>query len=476
MSSGTPLAERSAEIGKKSAARNSVFAALFLTGMKLVVGLITGSLGILAEAAHSALDLVAAIVTLLAVHVSDKPADYDHTYGHGKVENFSALVETVLLFVTCAWIIYEAVVRIFFKAVHVDPSLWAFLVMAVSIGVDVSRSRMLAAAARKHRSQALEADALHFSTDVWSSSVVILGLALVWLGRHAATRHAALLEKADALAALGVAFIVLFVSYRLGRRTIDVLLDRAPEGLPQSLRDAAAGVEGVFNVGQVRVRRSGPVFFVDMTVDVDRNLSFERTHAIAEQVEARVQEIAPGADVVIHTDPKEVEREAMAKRIRAVAYRNQMSIHNIALHENRKRVFVDLHLEVDDHLSLAQAHEMASHIEKDLHQDMPEISQVYVHMESRGTGLGEGEDVTSREDELVRRIKGIANAMAGSGSCHNVLVRRHGGKCSVSLHCHFDEQMSIVDAHDVTTRIEVKLKEEIPALDRILVHAEPEHR
>jgi len=476
MSRESPLAERVAEIGKKSAARNSVFAALFLTGMKLVVGLITGSLGILAEAAHSGLDLVAAIVTLVAVHVSDKPADHDHTYGHGKVENFSALVETVLLFVTCAWIIYEAVVRIFFKTVHVDPSLWAFLVMAVSIGVDISRSRMLAEAARKHRSQALEADALHFSTDVWSSSVVILGLALVWLGRYAAPRYAALLEKADTLAALGVAFIVLFVSYRLGRRTIDVLLDRAPEGLPQRLREAAAGVEGVFNVGQVRVRRSGPVFFVDMTVDVDRNLSFERTHAIAEEVEARVQEVAPGADVVIHTDPKEVEREALAKRIRAVAYRNQMSVHNIALHENRNRVFVDLHLEVDDHLSLAQAHEMASHIEKDLHQDLPEISQVYVHMESRGTGRGEGEDVTAREGELVRRIKGIADATAGPGSCHNVLVRRHDDKCSVALHCHFDEQMSIVEAHDITTRIEVRLKEEIPELDRILVHAEPEHR
>jgi cation diffusion facilitator family transporter len=476
MSPESLLAERAAEIGKKSAARNSVFAALFLTGMKLVVGLITGSLGILAEAAHSALDLVAAVVTLLAVHVSDKPADHDHTYGHGKVENFSALVETVLLFVTCAWIIYEAVVRIFFKAVHVDPSLWAFLVMAVSIGIDVSRSRMLAAAAKRHQSQALEADALHFSTDIWSSSVVILGLALVWLGRHAATRHASLFEKADALAALGVAFIVLFVSYRLGRRTIDVLLDRAPEGLPQQLREAAAGVEGVFSVGQVRVRRSGPVFFVDMTVDVDRNLSFERTHAIAEQVEARVQEISPGADVVIHTDPKEVEREVLAKRIRAVAYRNQMSVHNIALHESRNRVVVDLHLEVDDHLSLAQAHEMASHIEKDLHQDMPGISQVFVHMESRGTGLGEGEDVTARKGELVRRIKGIANAMAGQGSCHNVLVRGHGDKCSVSLHCHFDEQMSIVEAHDITTRIEIRLKEEIPELDRVLVHAEPENR
>lgn len=476
MPSRSPLAKRSADIGKKSAARNSVFAAVFLMLMKLFVGLVTGSLGILAEAAHSGLDLVAAIVTLLAVHVSDKPADREHTYGHGKVENFSALIETVLLFVTCAWIIYEAVVRIFFKAVHVDPSIWAFLVMAVSIGVDVSRSRMLAAAAERHHSQALEADALHFSTDIWSSAVVILGLAFVWLGRHATPRHAAIFEKADALAAVGVAFIVLFVSYRLGRRTIDVLLDRAPEGLPQRLRAAAAGVEGVVRVGQVRVRRSGPALFVDMTVDVDRNLSFERTHAIAEEVEARVQDLAPGADVVIHTDPKEVEREAMAKRIRAVAYRNQMSVHNIALHENRGRVFVDLHLEVDDHFSLAQAHEMASHIEKDLRQDMPEISQVYVHMESRGMGLGEGEDVTNREGDLVQRIKRVADAMAGLGSCHNVLVRQLGDKRSVSLHCHFDQGMSIVEAHDITTRIEARLKNEIPDLDRVLVHAEPENR
>jgi cation diffusion facilitator family transporter len=467
------MVKRAAEFEKRSAARNSVFAALFLTLMKLVVGLLTGSLGILAEAAHSGLDLVAASVTLLAVRVSDKPADREHTYGHGKVENFSALVETVLLFVTCAWIIYEAVVRIFFKSVEVNPSLWAFLIMAISIGVDISRSRMLAAAAKKHRSQALEADALHFSTDVWSSSVVILGLAFVWLGRNVVTRRALLFEKADALAAVGVAFIVLFVSYRLGRRTIDVLLDRAPEGLPQRLGEAAARVEGVLSVGQVRMRRSGPLFFVDMTVAVDRNLSFEQTHAIAEEVEVRVQEIVPGADVVIHTDPKEVERETMARRIRAVAYRNQMSIHNIALHASRGRIVVDLHLEVDDHLSLAQAHEMASHIEKDLREDMPEISEIYVHMESRGTGLGEGFDVTAREVELVDKIKRIADEMVGPGSCHNVLVRRQGEKRSVSLHCHFDKQMSIVQTHDVTTRVEEKLRENLPGLDRVLVHAEP---
>jgi cation diffusion facilitator family transporter len=476
MSSDASLSTISAEQEKKAAAGNSVIAALFLTSIKLVMGFITGSLGILAEAAHSGLDLVAAIVTFLAVRVSGKPADHDHTYGHGKVENFSALIETVLLFVTCAWIIYEVVQRVFFRFIEIDPSLWAFLVMAVSIGVDVSRSRMLYSAARKHHSQALEADALHFSTDVWSSSVVIGGLLLVWLGKNVFPRHAALLQKADAVAALGVAFIVLFVSYKLGKRTIDVLLDRAPDGLPQKISKAAGGIEGVMSVGPVRMRRSGPSYFVDMTVDVDRNLSFERTHAIAESVEACVQSVAPGADVVIHTDPREVERETMAKRIRAVAYRNQMSVHNISMHENKDRVYVDLHLEVDDHLSLQQAHDMATHIEKDLKEDMPEIAHVNTHIESRGTGMGNGVDVTSREQRIVEKVKQLTDEIAGASRCHNVMVQRQGDRFSVSLHCNFEKELSIIQVHDMSTRIEERLKDRIPGLDRVLVHEEPKGR
>jgi len=473
MPEDSPTPFSAAQKEKKAAAGNSILAAVFLTVLKLLVGLVTGSLGILAEAAHSLLDLVAAVVTFLAVRISDKPPDYEHTYGHGKIENFSALFETVLLFVTCAWIIYEAVRRIFFTSIEVDPSVWAFLVMAVSIGVDVSRSRMLYRAARKHHSQALEADALHFSTDIWSSSVVIVGLVLVWLGQNVFPAAAHILHRADAVAALGVAVIVFFVSFRLGRRTMDVLLDRAPDGLPQKLREAAAGVDGVLRVGQVRVRRSGPVFFVDMTVDVDRNQSFERTHSIADSVEARVQSIAPGADVVVHTDPREVEREIMAKRIRAIAYRNQMAVHNIGLHEDRGRVFVDLHLEVDDHLSLQQAHEMASHIEHDLSQDIPGIEQVYVHLESRGTGIGDGLDITRGEREIVDKVRRLTDEIAGPSRCHNVRVLKHGEKMSVSLHCHFEKDLSIIQIHDLTSQIEERLKKNIPELDRCVVHAEP---
>jgi len=458
---------------KKRAAANSVLAALALTGMKLVVGLFSGSLGILAEAAHSGLDLVAALITLIAVSVSDRPADESHPYGHGKIENFSALIETALLFLTCAWIMYEAIRRLFFRDVHVDPSLWAFLVVIVSIFVDVSRSRMLSRAAKKHRSQALEADALHFSTDVWSSAVVLGGLALVWLGRKVLPGHAGLLNRADALAALGVAFIVLFVSYRLGKRTIDVLLDRAPEGLKEKIAVAADEVEGVLSAGKVRLRQSGAQTFVDMTIEVDRNLSLERTHAIAEGVEARIQALVPGADVVIHTDPRESERETMARRIRAIAERNQIPVHNISVHEDHGEIHVDLHLEVDDHLLLHQAHDLASHIEEDLRADIPAVKRVNTHIESRGTGVGSGRDVTAEEGPLVERVRTITDAVAGRACCHSILIRRQGDRFAVSLHCGFDRDVPVIEAHRLSSRIEEVLKKEIPEIEHVLVHTEP---
>ncbi|MGD1010407.1 MAG: cation-efflux pump [Candidatus Aminicenantales bacterium] len=459
---------------KKSAAANSVFAALGLTGIKIVVGILTGSLGILAEAAHSGLDLVAAFITYLAVRVSDRPADVAHPYGHGKIENFSALIETLLLVVTCVWIIYEAVVRIFVRHVEITPNAWAFLVVIVSIAVDISRSRMLSRTARKHHSQALEADALHFSTDVWSSAVVLAGLGLVWLGRHVLPRQAPILEKADAAAAIGVAFIVLYVSYKLGKRTVEALLDSAPDGLPEKINDAAARVDGVIKTGQVRVRRSGARVFVDMNVEVDRNLSFELTHAIAEAVEARIQAVAPAADVVVHTDPRESERETIARRVRAVADRNLIPAHNISVHDDRGQLYVDLHLEVDDHLLLHQAHELASHIEQDLRTDIPAIKEVNTHIESRGTGVGSGVDVTAQESGLAETVRRIVDGIVGRSCCHDVMVRRQGGRLAVSLHCGFDRDVPIIEAHQISTRIEETIRKEIPSVDHVIVHEEPE--
>ena len=298
------LTAKTADREKRLAALSSVLAAIGLTTFKIVVGVATGSLGILAEAAHSALDLVAAIVTFLAVRISGKPADKEHLYGHGKVENLSALFETVLLLVTCIWIIYEAINRLFIlKRVEIEVTLWAFIVMAVSIIIDFSRSRILFRAARKHHSQALEADALHFSTDIWSSSVVIGGLFLVKLSDWVPSLS--FLRQADAVAALVVAGIVIYISGRMGMRTILGLLDTAPKGMVDQIKAIVESEPGVIDCHNLRVRYSGPQLFVDAHILVNPNQSIVEAHDLTERIEARIHKLAPGADITVHPEPKE---------------------------------------------------------------------------------------------------------------------------------------------------------------------------
>jgi cation diffusion facilitator family transporter len=286
---------------KQSAAGNSLLTAIGLAGIKTVVGLMTGSLGILAEAAHSGLDLVAAIMTFLAVRISGKPPDTDHLYGHGKVENLSALFETALLLATCVWIVREAIGRLLHHHGEMEVTVWSFAVMLISVVANAIRSRALARTAKKYRSQALEADALHFQTDIWSSAVVIAGLIAVKIADW--RPGLGWLRGGDAVAALGVSALIVVVSIRLGRRTIDVLLDTAPAGMEQRIAMAAEGVEGVHNCHNVRIRASGPKMFVDLHVLVDGGQTLAQAHDLTVAIEAAIQEIAPQADVTVHPEP-----------------------------------------------------------------------------------------------------------------------------------------------------------------------------
>ena len=286
---------------KRSAALSSVIAAVGLTGFKLIVGLSTGSLGILAEAAHSGLDLMAALMTFLAVRISGKPADRNHLYGHGKVENLSALFETLLLLITCFWIIYEATHRLLYHSADLKVNYWSFTVMIISILVDVSRSRILYRAARKYNSQALEADALHFSTDIWSSGVVILGLFLVKLSEWVPSLT--FLRQADSVAAIMVGLIVVYISIKLGIRTIQALLDVAPSGIEEKIISAVEVLPGITDCHNVRVRYSGPQLFVDIHVLIDGSLTLIEAHDLTEEIERVIQKLIPNADVTVHPEP-----------------------------------------------------------------------------------------------------------------------------------------------------------------------------
>ena len=259
---------------KKNVALGSVVAAVFITGFKLIIGLMTGSLGIISEALHSGLDMVAAIITYFSVRVSDKPADRDHNYGHGKVENLSALIETVLLLVTCVWIIYEAIHRLSSGQTKIEVTAWSYIVVICSIVIDFTRSRALYRVAKKHNSQALEADALHFSTDIWSSTVVLFGLICYqFLGWY----------RADSIAALLVAVIVLYVSYQLGRKAIDVLLDKSPLNTTKTVHEILKQHPEVLKYHGLKARTAGADTFIKFNVHFDPDLSLREVHEVCEK-------------------------------------------------------------------------------------------------------------------------------------------------------------------------------------------------
>lgn len=278
---------------KKTVARNSVFAAIFLTLSKTIVGILTGSIGILSEALHSGLDLVAAAITYFSVKISDKPADTQHNFGHGKIENLSALIETILLFVTCIWIIYEASSRLITGKVEIELSIWAYLVVISSIIIDLWRSKVLAKAAKKFDSQALEADALHFSTDIWSSAVVLIGLVCSNFGFF----------HADAFAALIVAIIVINVSYRLGKRSIQVLLDAKPDDKYTTVLEILGNANEIEGYKNLRMRSSGAYTFVDADILLNHNLTLLEAHQISHCIEAKIIQSIPNANVHIHIEP-----------------------------------------------------------------------------------------------------------------------------------------------------------------------------
>ena len=456
---------------KRNVALNSLLAAVAITFLKLLVGITTRSLGILSEAAHSGLDLIAAFVTLLSVRVSDKPADAEHQYGHGKVENFSAFIETGLLLLTCVWIVWEAVRRLSgHHAVHIEPTLAAFGVMFLSMAVEWWRSRKLQKIAEKYDSQALEADALHFSTDIFSSAVVAFGLALVWAGSH---WQIAWLVKADPLAALLVSGVIVYVSSRLARRTIDALLDAAPAGFRNRIIDAALNINGVIEVERARIRRAGNRYFADLTVGLARNVTFQRSGQVVGEITRAVHSILPDADVVIHSVPRETGHENIFDRIRAVAARNNFSVHDVSVQDLGGRLHVEQHLELDENLSLKDAHDVVTVLEAEIRDEVPEISTILTHIESEPSTIESGNTIV-RDAVLEQKLKPIVTEFPEVVDMHDVEIKRVRGKVYMSCHCTMSDDLPLSRVHDVSTELEIRFKQAAPELFKVLIHPEPQ--
>jgi cation diffusion facilitator family transporter len=450
---------------KEKAALNSIVASAGLTLAKAIVGVLSGSLAILSEAAHSLIDLAATAMTYFAVRVSDRPADAEHHYGHGKIESMSALAETVLLFGLSGVVIFEAGRRLLRLEDHVvEATAWAFAVIVVSVAVDYFRARQLSRVAAETRSEALEADALHFGSDMWSSLAVLVGLVGIRTGY----------SWADSAAALVVAAFVLLAAWRLASRTVSTLTDQAPPGSAKRIETIVRRVRGVVEIERLRVRRAGSVLFVDLSVAVSRTLPLDRVDEIKAAVVRAVTTEMPEAEVSVITTPRALDDETVLERVLVIARRRALAVHHVTVQAVGERLAVSLDLEVDGKLSAAAAHAIADGLETAIGEELGPDVEVETHIEPLQIKPSAGRDSGPARVEEIRAALGeLAAELGPLRNVHDVRVRETGDGDIVNFHCDVAPNLTVDAMHDEVDSVERALKRRYPSIKRVVGHAEP---
>ncbi len=477
MSTVAHLPEVSA--AKRRVALHSMLAATAMTVLKLAAGILSGSLGVLSDGAHSGLDLVGSALTFYSVRVSDKPADDGHTYGHAKFETLSAFIEAGLMAVSCAWIIYEAMHRIFLHEAVVHHSLWPVLVLLTSIAVDWWRSQKLSAVAKQYKSTALAADAFHFASDIWSTLAVLAGLGLSWLGSEL---QIGWLSYADPVAAMLVSLLILRLTWKLTRETSEVLLDATPGDLRWKILGEVEAVEGVLAVEQVRVRRAGSATFADLTLALPRSFTFEHTNELVQATTEAVQRVVPDADVVVHTVPRQSSTESIFDQVRAVAGRNNVGVHEVSVQSIGGKLRVEQHVELNEALTLVEAHNFVTAMEAEILREVPEVKSVLTHIESEPGTIERAQplsgdkagQIESEAERVERSLRAASAQFPEILDVHEILVGRTGEHIQLSCHCTLPDELTMQRVHEVITGLEDRLKLECPEVGKVLIHPEPE--
>ena len=455
---------------KRRVALHSMLAAAAMTLLKLAAGIFSGSLGVLSDAAHSGLDLAGAALTFFSVRVSDKPADEDHTYGHGKVENISSFVEVGLMAVSCAWIIWEAVARIVHHTVELRHSIWPVLVLVTSIAVDYWRSRQLRDVARRTGSPALATDAFHFASDIWSTVAVLAGLGASWAGTFFGISW---LRYADPLAAVMVSLMILRITLRVAHETVDELMDHIPVETRRHIVSEVERVPGVLAVEQARVRKAGPAYFADLTLALPRRYTFEHTGELVRAATDAVHRALPEADVVIHTVPRKGRAESIFDRVRAVAARNNVSVHELSVQSHHGRLRVELHVELDENMPLLEAHTFVTAMEAEILRETPEIDSVLTHIESEPATIEQPEEMVVEDRRIEVALRAAAGKFKDVVDVHEIMVRRAGEHVDLSCHCTLPDNLTMQRVHEVITALEDRFKLECPEVQRVTIHPEP---
>jgi cation diffusion facilitator family transporter len=450
--------------GVLRSALGSVLAAAFLVTLKLVAGLISGSLGLVAEAVHSGTDLVAALLTFLALRVAVRPADRDHPYGHGKAEHLAALGEGGFLVLASAFIGIQASTRLITGGGHeVNADGWTFGVLGLVLIIDVSRMLVSQRAAVRHQSPALASNALHFASDMVGTIAVLIGLLLTRAGTPAA----------DSVAALVVAVLVVVAAVRLMRRNVDVLMDATPEEAQAAARSAIAAAEPDVELRRLRVRAAAGRHFVEATIAMDPDAALGEGHAVADSIEDAVHGALPGSDVVVHVEPAAAagdlrERASAA----ALTVRGVREVHNVRVVDVDGRAELSLHLKLPADLGLGAAHDIACAVEDAIVEAAPEVRDVHTHIEPLSTGAEGAEPRRSEVAAEERAVREIVRDLTG-GMAEQVRFRAGDAGLVVLLTVRLDGAQTLDQAHDVASELERRIRDRAPAIDEVIVHTEP---
>jgi cation diffusion facilitator family transporter len=452
---------------KMKIAQSSMLAAIFIVIIKFLATYFSGSLGVLSELFHSSTDLIATIATIVSVKYSAKPPDEMHNYGHEKIESFSALFQVIILIGMCAYLIYESIERII-NNVTVHISIFTFSVILICIFIDLSRSRALMKIAKETKSQALEADALHFASDIWSSAVVLVGMVITYFN---------LSPLADPVSAIAVSILIITVTFKLTKRAFDSLMDRVPQGLREKISKEVVKMEGVEGIKNFRIRSSGSKIFIDMVILIARTKMFSRTHEIMDTVERRINELSPNSDIVIHSEPVETKNETINDKIRMIVNNEGFKCHDIFSHKMDKEIHSELHVEIDGTNDLNLAHLKISKLEEKIKKEIPVITILDIHLDEPSELMFDTVDVTLQSKEIIRNVENILNENDFIKKFYDIKVINSNNKLRVSMKCEFDSNMTFEEVHDKVTILESKiylhLKELYQNLSNIIIHSEP---
>lgn len=451
---------------KQRAAILSVMATILLTAAKIVGALISGSLALLTDALQGLVDVGSTLFTWFAVRASDKPADEEHHYGHGKVEALAALVETAILFTLAGAILWEAGNRLWNNLVeHVAVTPLVIGVMLLSMTVDAIRWRSLTKVARETGSEALAGEATHFSADFIGSALVLLGLVGVWYG----------VERADTIAAFAIAAYTAYSAYRLARRTLDTLMDTAPEGVSEKLREAARRVPGVVGINWLRIRPAGGRIHGEIGIGVSRTLPLDRVTAIKAELAGALAAAEPGSEITITADPVQVDDETALERVLLIALKLKIPVHHVTVHSIGDKLSVSLDMEVDHGLPLGEAHEIATRLESAIRAEFGGETEVETHIEPMETGQPAGHNAAwETVEDIGKALAGEASRLSGPiHDIHSVRVRQTARGLVVNYHCRVDPALDVAAVHAAVDAIERAVRIARPQVCRLVSHAEP---